>query len=205
MARRHDSIEQVVLESRAQWRAWLQANHAHPRSIWAVTFKKSSGRPHLSAAEIAEEAICFGWIDSLPRALDAERTMLLVSPRNPASAWSAINKDRAARMIAAGKMTAAGYAAIESAQANGGWSKLDAGDALALPRDLAAAFRHHAGAKRQFDSFPRSVRRGILEWIVRAKTEATRAKRVAETARLAAQGLRAHPWPRAKSPGDERP
>jgi uncharacterized protein YdeI (YjbR/CyaY-like superfamily) len=179
---------------RAGWRRWLEANHVTSGSIWLVLWKKGSSGPYMSNDDVVEEALAFGWIDSLPRKLDAERSLLLLSPRKPGSAWSAVNKARVERMLAKGAMAPAGLAAIERSKADGGWSALDAVEALEVPPDLAAALAALPPAAETFAAFPRSAKRGILEWIVQAKTPATRAKRVAETAREAQAGRRANQW-----------
>lgn len=181
--------------SRADWRSWLAAHGDREEGVWLVRYKKATGKPTLTTDDIVEEAIAAGWIDSVPRALDAERTMLYVSPRQPGSNWSRLSKQRAERMIAAGRMTRAGQAAIDRAQADGTWSALDEVERLVVPNDLATALADQPPAADEWDAFPRSVKRGILEWILNAKREATRNKRIAETARLAQQGKRANQWP----------
>jgi uncharacterized protein YdeI (YjbR/CyaY-like superfamily) len=144
--------------------------------------------------DLVEEALAFGWVDSLPRKLDDERTMLLMSPRKPGSNWSAVNKGRVEKMTAAGRMHPAGQAKVDQAKADGSWTALDAVERLEVPEDLRAAFDARPGAAAAWDGFPRSVRRGVLEWILNAKTPATRAKRVSETAEKAARGERANQW-----------
>lgn len=186
-----DSVEVTTL---AQWRAWLQANHRQRASVWLITYKKGASRPCVSYDDVVSEALCWGWIDSLPRKLDAERTMLRFSPRSPNTGWSALNKQRVARMIAAHRMQPEGLAKIEAAKADGSWSRLDRVEALEIPPDLAKALKAQAGARAQFEAFPRSVKRGILEWILAAKKPETRAKRILETATLASQGKRANQW-----------
>lgn len=186
--------EAVFVETRAQWRAWLEANHARAGGVWLVYNKKSSGKPHLSYDEQVEEALCFGWVDSKPGKVDQERSSLYFAPRKPKSGWSKPNKERIERMISAGLMRPAGLAKIETAKRDGSWEKLDAVEKLEVPPDLAAAFRQFEGSAANFEAFPRSARRGILEWIVQAKRPQTRAKRVEETARLAAENKRANQW-----------
>ncbi len=181
-------------ESRAAWRRWLTQNYARADGIWLITFKKHSGRPHLDYADAVEEGLCFGWVDSKPGKVDAQRSKLWFAPRKPGTGWSKLNKERAERLIAAGSMHAAGLAKIAAAQADGSWSKLDAVEALEIPADLAQAFRQHAGSAKNFEAFPRSVKRSILEWILQAKKPETRAKRVTETASLAAKNIRANQW-----------
>jgi uncharacterized protein YdeI (YjbR/CyaY-like superfamily) len=189
--------EQVQVESRQQWRTWLEQHHARQHGIWLVTFKKHCGSRYLSNDDIVEEALCFGWIDSLPRKLDADRTMLWLAPRQPGSNWSKVNKDRAEKMMAAGLMTAAGLAKIEAAKQDGAWNALDAIEALEIPVDLADAFAQYDSAQANFEAFPRSAKRGILEWIANAKKPETRARRVQETAQMAQDNIRANQWRKA--------
>lgn len=102
MGRAAEHYPRVEVRSRADWRAWLAGNHASSAGVWAVTWKKTSDGPHVPAAEIAEEALCVGWVDSLPRAVDANRTSLLVTPRKPGSSRSRVNRERVERLRAAG-------------------------------------------------------------------------------------------------------
>jgi len=181
-------------KSRAAWRAWLEANHSRGEGVWLVTFKKAAGKPRVEYDEAVEEALCFGWVDSKPAKLDAERSMLWFAPRKAGTGWSKPNKERVARMVAAGRMAPAGLAKVEAAKADGSWEKLDAVERLEVPADLARAFRARPDSRANFDAFPRSVKRGILEWILQAKKPETRARRVEETARLAAENRRANQW-----------
>jgi uncharacterized protein YdeI (YjbR/CyaY-like superfamily) len=186
-------MDEVHPQSREEWRAWLAANHTRKQGVWLITWKKASGKQHLSYEDAVEEALCFGWIDSKPAKLDADRSKLWMSPRKAKSGWSRINKQRIQRAIAMGRMTAAGLARIEAAKLDGSWSKLDAVDALEVPPDLAKALAQHQ-ATENFNNFPPSARRGILDWIGNARTVPTREKRIAETARLAAVNERANRW-----------
>ena len=182
--------------SRAGWRAWLAANHGRGEGVWLVRYKAAADGPTLSDDDVVEEAVAFGWIDSVPKALDDERWMVWVAPRQPGSNWSRLSKARAERMDEAGQMTDAGRAAIERAQADGSWTALDDVEDLVVPDDLAAALADRPPGRDEWDGFPPSVRRGILEWILNAKRLATRATRIEETARLAQAGKRANQWPR---------
>lgn len=178
----------------ADWRAWLSIHHVRTQGVWLVSFKKATGRPRFEYAESVEEALCFGWIDSKPNTLDAERSMLWFAPRKRGTGWSAPNKARVERLIAEGRMAPAGLAVVERAKADGTWSSLDAIEALEMPDDLTRALVATPGAAARFDAFPRSAKRGILEWIHTARRPETRAARIAETARLAAVGERANQW-----------
>lgn len=184
-------FQQVQIESRAGWRAWLTQNYRQDESIWLVTFKKNKG-PYVSYDEIVDEAICFGWIDSRVAKLDETRSMLLLSPRRGGSAWSKVNKDRVERVTLAGLMTPVGQLLIDQAKVDGTWDKLNDVDALIEPEDLQTALATTPGAQKYWDIFPPSSRRGILEWINAAKRPETRANRIAQTASLAAQGIKAN-------------
>jgi uncharacterized protein YdeI (YjbR/CyaY-like superfamily) len=186
----------VQVESRTEWRAWLTANHTRTEGIWLITYKKAPGLPYVSYDAVVEEALCFGWIDSKPNKLDADRTMLWLAPRKPGTGWSALNKKRIAAMIAAELMMPAGLAKIEAAKQDGSWEALDAIERLEIPPDLAAALGANAISGANFDAFPRSAKRGILEWIASAKRAETRDRRIAETVKLAAQNIRANSWPK---------
>jgi len=159
-----------------------------PGPVWLATFKKHHP-DYLPYEAQVEELLCWGWIDSVTRALDADRSMILIAPRNPKSAWSAINKAHVDRARASGAMTPAGEAKVAAAQANGMWTFLDDVERLEVPPDLAAALNDRAG-RPVWDAWPRSIRRGTLEWIKTARGAATRADRVAHTAESAAAGTR---------------
>lgn len=180
--------------TRAEWRAWLEANHRREEGVWLISYKKAAKKPTVTYDEAVEEALCFGWVDSKPGKLDDERTMLYFSPRKAGSGWAKTNKGRVEKLIAAGLMAPAGLAKVEQAKRDGSWAKLDSVELLEVPADLAMAMEAHTGARANFEAFPKSARRAILEWITQAKRPETRAKRVEETARLAAQNVRANQW-----------
>lgn len=182
---------QIEIASAGELRAWLATHHRQTGSIWLVTWKKGKG-PHVSYAEIVDQALCYGWIDSRPAKLDGSRSMLLLSPRRPGSNWSAINRAKVEALAERGLLAPPGIAVIARAKADGSWSALAEVDANVPPADLQAALEACEGAGPMWDRMPPSSRRGILEWITSAKTGETRARRVAETARLAALGLKAN-------------
>ncbi len=198
-ARRHEDqgtaaggLPLVYVPDRQAWRAWLEEHHATARGVWLVYYKKGSGRPRVAHADAVEEALCVGWIDSRANALDTERSTQLFSPRKPHSPWSRLNKRRVEQLTAAGLMRPAGLAVVAAAKADGSWSAYDATEDLTVPGDLAAALAAASTAKAHFDAFPPSSKKNILWWIASAKRPETRAKRVAETVRLAAENKRAN-------------
>lgn len=186
--------DRIHAETSAAWRRWLEEHHDERSGVWLVSWKNATGKTRMSYDEAVEEALAFGWVDSKGARLDDERTMLWFARRNPRSGWSRPNKERIARLEAEGRMAPAGRRAVDAAKANGAWTLLDDVENLVVPDDLAAAFDVHPGAREQWDAFPRSARRAILEWIVQARREETRGKRIDETARLAARGERANQW-----------
>ncbi len=114
--------------------------------------------------------------------------------RNPKSNWSLVNKEKIQRLTQAGRMSSAGQAMVAQAKKSGTWNALDDVEKLIVPNDLELALQQHPQAKKHFEAFPRSVKRGILEWIFNAKRSVTREKRIEETATLAAQNIRANQY-----------
>jgi uncharacterized protein YdeI (YjbR/CyaY-like superfamily) len=198
---RMKAFEQIDIMSSQDLRDWLGKNHTRNESVWIVTYKKKLGQAHVPWTEVVDAALCFGWIDSLPRKLDEQRSMILLSPRRSGSGWSRINKEKVGRLIAAGLMRPSGLAKVEAAKRNGSWARLESVDALIEPEDLRLALDGEPQARRHFDAFSPSSRRGILEWMSLAKQEKTRLARIAQTVLLAARNIKAnHPPGRNAGP-----
>lgn len=183
-------------DSAASWRGWLDAHHASEAGVWLIIYKKDSGTPSVYYPEAVDEALCYGWVDSKPNKRDGQSYFQYFSPRNAKSNWSRVNKEKIARLEEEGKMAPAGLEMVRIAKETGTWNALDEVENLVVPPDLAEEFQQYENARKYWDEFPRSTRRGILEWIFNAKRPATRAKRIAETARLAERNLRANQFPR---------
>ncbi|HMO73215.1 MAG TPA: YdeI/OmpD-associated family protein [Paracoccaceae bacterium] len=195
MARAAEDAPILTVRSRADLRDWLAAHHTGPGPVWLASYKRHHP-DYLPYEPQVEELLCWGWIDSLTRALDADRSMILIAPRNPKSAWSALNKAHVERAIASGAMTPAGLAKVEAAKTGGQWDFLNDVEALIDPPDLPALIAA-AGAADFWATQPRSIRRGALEWIKTARTAPTRTARIADVAGSAAQGLRPSPFRRS--------
>ena len=192
MPRAAENAPRIEIRSRADLRDWLAAHHSESPSVWLVTYKKHTDHYVLFEA-LVEELLCWGWGDSQTRGVDADRSSVLIARRNPKSAWSAVNKGLVKAARAAGAMTPAGEALIEAAKANGMWSFLDDVERLERPADLDAALGERVAA---WEAWPRSVKRGTLEWIKTAKTDPTRAKRIADVVTSIDAGLRPSPFRR---------
>jgi uncharacterized protein YdeI (YjbR/CyaY-like superfamily) len=177
-------------ESRAQWRAWLEANHATQPGVWVCSWRSGTDRPACPYPEIVEEAICFGWIDSTVNVLDDDRRLQLITPRRPKSTWTRLNRRRVAELEAAGLMRDAGRRAVAVAQQNGWWTIIDPVEDLVEPEDLAGALDADAAARAAWDAFPPSARKQMLWWVVSAAKHTTRAARIAEIVEQAAAGRR---------------
>lgn len=172
------------------WRQWLLDNHAKEPSVYLIFYKKSSAKFNLSWSEAVDQALCFGWIDSVKKTIDNESYMQFYSPRKAKSTWSAINKEKIKKLIKLNLMMPAGLAAIHQAKNNGYWSLMDDVEKLIVPNDLHIALSQIPQAYSNFQKFTRSSKRSILYWIVIAKRPETREKRIKITVEYAAKNLK---------------
>ncbi|HET9980492.1 MAG TPA: YdeI/OmpD-associated family protein [Ktedonobacterales bacterium] len=195
-----DQYAHITPRDRAEWRAWLTANHAEAPGVWLVYYKKGSGLVSVSYDEAVEEALCFGWIDSAMRRLDDARYEQVFTPRKRRSPWSQSNKERVARLMAQGLMAPAGLAAVEAARRDGAWAMFDGIENLETPDDVAAALAEHPTAAANFAAFSNAVRQQSLWWIADAKRPETRQRRIARVVEAAAQNHN----PRADAPRERR-
>ncbi len=180
---------EVYVATRAEWREWLAKNHDQHAAIWLVFYKKDSQKPSLNYDESVEEALCFGWIDSIIKKLDDERYARKFTPRKPDSRWSESNKERVGRLIAQGKMTDVGLALIAAAKTSGLWDAPDRPNiSLEVPDEFEQALSANAKARAFFNTLAPSYRKQYLGWIQVAKRPETRAKRVRESIALLEKG-----------------
>ncbi|MEM7572952.1 MAG: YdeI/OmpD-associated family protein [Bacteroidota bacterium] len=192
-AQRADGVATTYAASPEDWRNWLAQNHDLQRSVWLIIYKKDSGVPSLTYSEAVDEALCFGWIDSKPNKRDADSFYQYFSARKSKSNWSRVNKEKIARLQAAGKLAPAGEEMVRLAKEIGTWDALNEVEDLIIPQDMLIVFdQYPAVARQNWEAFPRSVKRGILEWIFNAKRPPTRAKRIDQTVSMAAENKRAN-------------
>ncbi|MCC9042959.1 YdeI/OmpD-associated family protein [Myroides sp. M-43] len=173
-------VDTYYPQSRKDWRQWLENNHQSKQSIWLVYYNKQSMIPSISWREAVDEALCFGWIDSKTKKVDDSSFIQYFSKRKPKSIWSKINKEIVQLLIDNNRMTKAGFESIEIAKQNGSWSILDEVEELIIPDDLEIAFNRHNGSKDYFLSLSKSTKKIILSWIVLAKRQETKQKRIDE-------------------------
>lgn len=176
--------------SRQQWRVWLEAHHEQEKSVWLIFHKNKSNLPTITWSEAVDEALCFGWIDSIAKPLDDERFMRFFSRRKAKSVWSKINKEKVRRLTDEGLITQAGFDCIETAKQNGSWTILDEAEELIIPADLDEELQKIPNAKSYFLSLSKSDKRNILQWLAQAKRADTRQNRITEIVTLAAQNLK---------------
>ncbi|OYU93525.1 MAG: hypothetical protein CFE21_20215 [Bacteroidetes bacterium B1(2017)] len=181
-------------ENSEEWRNWLHQNHLTKESIWLIIYKKESGTPSIYYPEAVDDALCFGWIDSLPNKRDVESYYQFFSKRKLKSNWSKVNKQKVERLLAENKMMPQGLKMIAYAKENGTWDALDKVDNLEIPDEMKDLFTKNNLARVNFENFPASTKRGILEWIYNAKTETTKLKRISETVNLATENKRANQY-----------
>lgn len=164
------------------WRAWLEKNHDKAKEIWLFYYKRSSEKTSITYHEALDEALAFGWIDSIVKKYNEEKYMQRYTPRNPRSLWSAANKGHIARLIQEGRMTEHGLAKVEAAKRNGSWTRLDAIDRdREPPRDLVDALALDPEAAVCFEKMSPSSKKLYSFWVDSAKRPETRARRIAET------------------------
>ena len=174
-------------KTQAAWETWLDANHAKSPGIWLRFAKKASGIESIDYPQALDVALCYGWIDGQRRSLDAESFLQRFTPRTPKSLWSKINTQKVAVLIDAGRMRAAGHAAIESAKASGRWeSAYQSWSNSEVPPELQAGLDKNKKAKAFFETLKGRERYSLIFRVQTAKKPETKAKRVAEfVARLA--------------------
>jgi uncharacterized protein YdeI (YjbR/CyaY-like superfamily) len=165
--------------STAEWRRWLRRNHARSDGEWVFIYKKDANRTGLRYQDALDEALCFGWIDGQVRAVDRDRFRQRWTPRRKRSIWSESNKARVRRLVAAGRLAAAGLAQVRAAKRDGRWARVLAAPRLArIPPALATALRADPQAARNFARLAPSYRRLYNAWVADAKQDATRRRRV---------------------------
>jgi uncharacterized protein YdeI (YjbR/CyaY-like superfamily) len=189
-----DGVKTYHAESRAAWRTWLAENHVTEKSVWLIIYHKKSATPSVYYDEAVDEALCFGWVDSKINKRDGESSFQFFSKRNPKSNWSRVNKTKVERLMTDNLMTSAGLAMIELAKKTGTWTALDDVENLTIPVDLQAKLDVNPTAKAYFHAFPRSVKRGILEWLLNAKQLETRMKRINEIVNSAEKNERTNQY-----------
>lgn len=177
------AVRTLRVETRSEWRQWLEEHHASETEIWFVFYKKHTGVANVAYGDAVEEALCFGWIDSLVKRLDDDRYAQKFTPRRPGSVWSEPNKARVERMIAQGRMAEPGLRLVNEAKASGEWEnrhERPKADVDLVPEELQAALNANPAAAETFQALAPTYRKQYILWIATAKRQETRARRTRE-------------------------
>lgn len=181
--------KQFYARNRAEWRAWLEKNHDKESSVSLIKYKKHTGKPSLTHQESMDEAICYGWIDTTIKRLDDERYVRNFSKRNKNSKWSDATFSYAKRLIKEGRMTPAGLHAykegLKRPTHDHGIPK-DPG----MPAELKQALQKDLKAKECFNRLAPSYKRTYFRWVLKAKMQETRKKRIAQAIRMCKENKR---------------
>lgn len=182
-------MKQLYVTNRDQWRDWLYENHAANAGIWLIFYKKETCKPTIAYEAAVEEALCFGWIDSIIKKIDTARYARKFTPRSDKSNWSPLNKKRANKMIKEGRMTEVGLAKIKAAKKTGLWAKDPRPQiSLDIPPEFAKALARNNKAKENFDKLAPTYRKHYIGWIAVAKRPETRKRRITESIALLEKG-----------------
>ena len=183
-------MEPVYFPSPAAFRDWLEAHHASAAELWVGYHKRGTGRPSLTWPESVDEALCVGWIDGLRKRVDGERYAIRFTPRRPGSNWSRVNLARVEALTAAGRMRPAGLAAFEARKPEADEPRYE-DRPEELPETYVVAFRERdPAAWAFFQAQSRSYRRLAIGWILSAKREETRLRRLEQIVEASAAGRR---------------
>jgi len=186
-----DDIIEILFTNREEWRNWLEKNHNKSKGIWMVYYKKHTLKESVNYNDAVEEALCFGWIDSIIKTIDNERYKQKYTSRRKNSVWSKLNKERVTKMIKEGKMTNFGLIKIEEAKKNGAWEKAySVGTKQELPEDLKTELKKNQIAWQNFQNFAESYQNMYIFWLNNAKRAETREKRIKEIVKRVSENLK---------------
>jgi uncharacterized protein YdeI (YjbR/CyaY-like superfamily) len=182
-------MEPTFFTTPSRWRAWLARHHQDATEVRVGFHKKASGRPSLTWPQAVDEALCFGWIDGVRRRIDDDRYEIRFTPRKPSSTWSAVNVARVEALRREGRMRPAGLAAFERrTEAKTGIYSYERGEDAVLSKEQGRAFRANREAWAFFQRQPPWYRRTATHWVVSAKKEETRSRRLATLIEDSASG-----------------
>ncbi|MEO8765628.1 MAG: YdeI/OmpD-associated family protein [Ginsengibacter sp.] len=172
--------KQYYAKDRKAWRNWLQKNHLKEPGVWLIYYKKDSGKTRVSWEDAVEEALCFGWIDSISKPIDEHKYAQRFTPRKIKSVWSALNKKRVEKLSEQKLMSPAGLAIIDAGKKNGSWEQLDHVENFVVPADLKNLFAKNKKVLKYFEALAKSSQKIWLYRLHNAKLPETKAKRMAE-------------------------
>jgi len=184
-------MKQLYVTNRNEWRKWLSRHQATEAEVWLIFYKKETCKPTILYEAAVEEALCFGWIDSIIKKIDATKYARKFTPRKDNSKWSTLNKKRANKMINEKRMTDFGLDKILIAKKTGLWDQ-DARPQISLdiPPEFAKALAKNKKANVNFNKLSPSYRKQYIGWISVAKRVETKKRRVEESIALLKKGVK---------------
>jgi len=189
-----DPLPVMAFESPQAWDAWLSAHHDGSPGLWLKIAKKGSAGQSISYSDALDVALCHGWIDGQKGRHADDYWLQRFTPRKPGSNWSKINTERAAALIASGRMRPAGLREVEQAQADGRWERAyQSQSRITVPEDLADALAANPRAREFFDTLDGTNRYAVLYRIASAKRPETRAKRIGTFVAMLSEHKKLHP------------
>ena len=192
----------VAFESARAFERWLRTHHAKETEVYVRMYKKNSGVKTVTPDEAIDVALCWGWIDGVRRAYDAQSFLQRFTPRRPKSVWSQVNRERVARLIEAGRMTPEGLSHVEAAKADGRWqAAYAAARDMTLPEDLRAAIDACPEAARTFATLSKQNLFALAFRVGTLRTPAGRAKKIESLVAMLARGETPHPYGKPRRPG----
>lgn len=182
-------MEQLYFKTSDDWREWLTGNHDREEGVWMIFFKKETGESCIEYEAAVEEALCFGWIDSIIKKIDTKKYVRKFTPRRDSSKWSGLNKKRIAKLIKENRMTEIGMEKIKAAKKSGLWDKPDRPVIrFDIPEEFQSALNRNKKAKEYFDQLSPTYRKQFIGWIVVAKRQETKERRIRESIELLEKG-----------------
>jgi len=181
-------MNQLYVKSGMEWRKWLTKSHNKVDELWLIFYKRGTGKPSIDYEVAVEEALCFGWIDSIIKKIDEERYARKFTPRKDKSVWSESNKKRVKKVIKEGRMTECGLMKIKAAKKSGKWyEELKPDISFNIPADFEKALKKNKKAKDNFDKITLSHKKRYYMWINLARKKETKEKRIKESIKMLGQ------------------
>ena len=183
-------MKTVEVKDRAEWRAWLAANHDKEAEVWLVYYKKETGKASVAYGASVEEALCYGWVDSIIKSLDDAKYARKFTPRKENSKWSPSNIKRVEKLVKEGLMTEHGLRLVEAAKRTGNWEAPTQKPNLTyeMPAAFAKALKNNTKAQETYNNLAPTYQKQYLGWIETAKRPETKEKRIKESIRLLEKG-----------------
>jgi uncharacterized protein YdeI (YjbR/CyaY-like superfamily) len=185
-------MDELYIKTNSEWRKWLSKNYNKSNGVWLVFFKRETGKLSLNYNAAVEEALCFGWIDSLVKKIDKEKYVRKFTLRNNNSVWSELNKRRVQKVIKEGRMTSFGLEKVTAAKKSGIWNKKIKLPEISddIPKEFIAALKKNKKANENFEKLAHSHKKRYFLWINQARKKDTKEKRINESVNLLSKNLK---------------